>query len=60
MMRASTAIGRGLPSRSICALFEHAQQLDLQVGRQVADLVEEQGRTVGQLEPSDLSRERRR
>ena len=39
-------------------LFEHPQQLDLNVGRQVADLVEENRRVVGQFEAADLSRQR--
>ena len=39
-------------------LFEHAQQLDLDVERQLADLVEEDRRVVGQLEAADLPRER--
>ena len=39
-------------------LFQHAQQLDLHVERQVADLVEEDRRVIRQLEASDLSRER--
>ena len=35
--------------------MEDAQQLDLQVHREVADLVEEDGAPVGELEPSDLA-----
>ena len=38
-------------------LLEHAQQLDLNVGRQVADLVEKDRRVIGQLEPPDLPRQ---
>ncbi len=38
------------------SLLEDAQQLDLQVQRQVADLVEEDGAPVGELEPPDLAR----
>ena len=41
-------------------LLQHAEQLDLHLGRQVADLVEEDGRAVGQFEASDLPRERTR
>ena len=37
-------------------LLEHAQQLDLDVHRQIADLVEEDRRVVGQLEASHLTR----
>ena len=58
MIRVSTEIGRGLPSRSNLPLLEHAQQLDLHVERQVADLVEEDRRVVGELEPADLPRQR--
>ena len=36
-------------------LLQHAQQLELQAGRHVADLVEEQGAAVGQLEPAELA-----
>ena len=39
-------------------LLEHAQQLDLNVERQVADLVEKDRRVVRELEASDLSRQR--
>ena len=35
-------------------LLQHAQQLDLDVCRQVADLVEEDCRVIGQFETSDL------
>ena len=37
--------------------LEHAQQLDLHFWRQVADLVEEDGRVVRQFEPPDLARD---
>ena len=40
------------------ALLQHAQQLDLHVGRQVADLVEEQRAAVGQLEAAEPPRDR--
>ena len=40
------------------ALLEHAQQLDLHLERQLADLVEEQRAAVGQLELADLARVR--
>ena len=39
-------------------LLEHAQQLDLRVGRQVADLVEKDRRMIRQFEPPDLPRQR--
>ena len=58
MMRVSTRIGLGLPSRSICVLLEHPQQLDLDVHRQIADLVEEDRRVIRQLEASHLPRQR--
>src|SRR5205809_2315644 len=37
------------------SLLQHPQQLDLQVHRQVADLVEEDGAAVGELKSSDLA-----
>jgi hypothetical protein len=40
------------------ALLNHPQQLDLNLERQVADLVEEDRRSVGGLEPADLARQR--
>ena len=40
------------------ALFQHAQELDLHFGRQVADLVEKDRRVVRQLESADLARQR--
>ncbi|MNR00641.1 hypothetical protein D3C85_1164200 [compost metagenome] len=39
------------------ALLQHAQQLDLDRHRQVADLVEEQGAAVGFFEPAGLGAE---
>ena len=38
------------PTRSKDPLLQHAQQLDLELERHVADLVEEDGAAVGQLE----------
>ena len=38
--------------------LEHAQQLYLRVERKIADLVEEEGRAVGILEPADMAIER--
>src|SRR3990167_5375395 len=40
--------------------LEHAEQLRLKVERQLADLVQEDGPSVGQLEAADLPRERPR
>ena len=40
------------------AFLEHAQQLDLHVEGQVADLVEKDRRVIGQFEPADLPRQR--
>ena len=40
------------------ALLQHAQQLDLQLRRQLADLVEEDRPAVGQLEPADAPGDR--
>ena len=57
-MRTSTRIAFGLAEPLDLPLLEHAQQLHLDVGRQVADLVEEDRRAIGQLEASDLPRER--
>jgi hypothetical protein len=39
-------------------LFQHAQQLDLHLSRQVADLVEKNGGVIRELEASDLPRQR--
>ncbi len=39
-------------------ILEHAQQLDLHVGWQVADLVEKDRRAIRQFEPADLLRQR--
>ena len=41
-------------------LFEHAQQLDLDLRRQLADFIEEDRRLIGQLEAADLARDARR
>src|SRR6185295_9007191 len=38
--------------------LEHPQQLDLELGVQLADLIEEQGAAVGELELADLARHR--
>src|SRR4030095_9364366 len=40
------------------SLLEDANKLDLHIRRQLADLVEEDRRVVGQLEAADLTRER--
>ena len=60
MIRVSTAIGRGLPSRSMRPLLQHAQQLHLDIGGQVADFVEKDRGMVGQLEPARLPGQRAR
>ena len=57
-MRVSTRIGFGLPSRSICRSSSTRSSLTWTSHRQVADLVEEDRRVVGQLEPADLPRQR--
>ena len=41
-------------------LLEHAQELDLQLGVELADLVEEERAAVRQLELADLARRSRR
>ena len=58
MMRVSTRIALGLPNRSICRSSSTRSNLTLHVLRQVADLVEEDRRVIGQLEAADLTRER--
>ena len=58
MMRVSTLIDLRAAQPLDLPLFEDAKQLDLHVERQVADLVEEDRRLVGQLEASDLPRQR--
>ena len=60
MMRVSTRIGLGLPEALDLPLLQHAQQLHLDVERQVANLVEEDRRVVGQLEAAHLTRRARR
>ena len=58
MMRTSTLIGLRAPQAFDDALLEHAEQLDLDFHRQIADLVEEERGLVGGFEPADLPRER--
>ena len=64
--RAQIAVGRGDPAHVDleraraadaleAALLEHAQQLGLQLGLELADLVEEERAAVGQLEPAALA-----
>ena len=57
-MRVSTRIGARAAEPLDLPFLEHAQQLDLHVERQVADLVEEDRRVVGELEAADLARQR--
>ena len=54
MTRTSTSIVRGLPSRSILTVLEHAKQLRLEFERQLADLVEKERAAVGELEAAHL------
>src|SRR5204862_7593284 len=42
-------------SRLELLLLQHAEQLDLRVGRQLADFVEKDGPAIRELEPSDPS-----
>ena len=44
-----------LPTRWISPDLERAEQFDLGVERQLADLVEEDGRAVGILEAADMA-----
>ncbi len=50
----------GLPSRSNCRSSSTRKQFDLHVEREVADLVQENRGAIGQLESSDLARQRTR
>ena len=52
--RISTGIDSSLPTRSIDPLLEHAEQLDLDGGGQVADLVEKDRPAGGRLETAPL------
>ena len=46
-------LDRGGPADPLeLALLQHPEQLDLEIERQIADLVEEDGPAVGQLEPA--------
>ena len=53
----STRIVRVLPSRSNSCSCKHAQELRLQLERNVADFVQEQRPAVRQLEAADLLRD---
>jgi hypothetical protein len=59
-MRTLTLIDCVLPRPLDDAVLQHAQQLDLHVERQLANLVQEQRRAVGCFEASDLTGERAR
>ena len=59
-MRTSTATLVSLPTGRNVALLQHAQQLHLQVQRQLADLVEEERAAVGAAEAAGRGRRRRR
>ena len=52
--------GLGLPSRSMVWVLEDAQELHLDLDGEFSDLVEEERRTVRELETPDLLRERAR
>ena len=54
MIRTSTWIALRAAEPFDLSLLEHAQQLDLDLRRQVADLVEEDRRAIGQFEAPDL------
>ena len=56
--RTSTSIGRTPPTRSMRALLQHAQELHLHLAGELADLVEEQGAAVRELEATGLLRDR--
>ena len=49
--------GPGAPEPLELARLQHAQQLRLHIQRQFADLVEEEGRAVRDLEAADLARQ---
>ena len=51
------ADGPGAAQALELLLLQHAQELRLQLERDVADLVEEQRAAIGQLEPADLLRD---
>ena len=54
--RTSTGMVPGAAEPLHLALLQDAQELGLQVDAEAADLVEEQGAAVGQLEPAELAR----
>ena len=53
MIRTSTGIGRAAADALELALLEDAEELGLGLQGQLADLVEEEGAAVGQLEAAD-------
>ena len=55
-MRRSTLIGATAESLDL-PLLQDAEQLHLYFGRQLADFVQEQRRSMGHLEPADLLRQ---
>ena len=55
--RTLTLMVLGLPEPLELARLQHAQQLRLHIERQLADLVEEEGRAVRDLEAADLARQ---
>ena len=58
MTRTSTARGARLADALELPLLQHAQQLALQLERDLADLVEKQRAAVGQFEPADAVAQR--
>ena len=60
MMRTSTLRDCDAPDALECAFLQHAQQLGLHVGRQIADFVEKERAAVGQLETALAHRDRAR
>jgi hypothetical protein len=59
-MRTSTLDGLGAAHALELVLLQHAQQRDLGLWGDVADLIEEDGAAVGELEAAFLARLRRR
>ena len=56
IQRTSTSRVRLPPTRSKRALLQHAQELGLQLGLELADLVEEEGAAVGELDAAAPAR----
>ena len=56
--RTSMVAGLGRAEPADLAALERAEELDLERGRHLADLVQEQGAAVGLLEEAELARPR--